>query len=205
MIGGVTAGIIWALVGKVFTAVILYSSQMVAVYTGFAIVLTTLIWVYLSWLILLIGAQLAFYVQFPQYLRHGLEDIELSASDREQVALSIMYLIGRDYATGKGHWNAERLAVELDVPSIALAPVLARLERGEFIVATDKDHFVPGRAPESILLSDIVNAVRTLQINRLALEVRPVPVALRIMSEAEAAVRERLGTRSLKDLISADA
>ena len=41
---------------------------MVAVYTGFAIVLTTLIWVYLSWLILLIGAQLAFYVQFPQYL-----------------------------------------------------------------------------------------------------------------------------------------
>ena len=31
----------------------LYSSQLVAVYTGFAIVLTTLIWVYLSWLILL--------------------------------------------------------------------------------------------------------------------------------------------------------
>jgi membrane protein len=73
LIGGVTAGIIWALVGKVFTAFILYSSQMVAVYTGFAIVLTTLIWVYLSWLILLIGAQLAFYLQFPQYLRHGPE------------------------------------------------------------------------------------------------------------------------------------
>src|SRR3984957_19957874 len=73
LIGGVTAGIIWALVGKVFTAVILYSSRMVAVYTGFAIVLTTLIWVYMSWLILLIGAQLAFYLQFPQYLRHGQE------------------------------------------------------------------------------------------------------------------------------------
>ena len=77
LIGGVTAGIIWALVGKVFTAFILYSSQMVAVYTGFAIVLTTLIWVYLSWLILLIGAQLAFYLQFPQYLRHGQESVEL--------------------------------------------------------------------------------------------------------------------------------
>ncbi len=84
LIGGVTAGIIWALVGKVFTAVILYSSQMVAVYTGFAIVLTTLIWVYLSWLILLIGAQLAFYLQFPQYLRHGQELIELTGADREQ-------------------------------------------------------------------------------------------------------------------------
>ena len=94
LIGGVTAGIIWALVGKVFTAVIVYSSQLVAVYSGFAIVLTTLIWVYLSWLILLIGAQLAFYVQFPQYLRHGQETIELTGSDREQVGLSIIYLSG---------------------------------------------------------------------------------------------------------------
>src|ERR1700730_7510903 len=102
LIGGVTAGLIWALVGKVFTAVIVYSSQLVAVYTGFAIVLTTLIWVYLSWLILLIGAQLAFYVQFPQYLRHGQETIELCGRDREQMGLSIMYLIGRDYEAGGG-------------------------------------------------------------------------------------------------------
>src|SRR5580698_8180117 len=113
LIGGVTAGIIWALVGKVYTAVILYSSQMVAVYTGFAIVLTTLIWVYMSWLILLIGAQLAFYVQFPQYLRHGQASIELTGSDREQVGLSIMFLIGRDYAAGKIHWTPNALASEL--------------------------------------------------------------------------------------------
>ncbi len=138
LIGGVTAGMMWALMGKVFTAVILYSSQMVAVYTGFAIVLTTLIWVYLSWLILLIGAQLAFYLQFPQYLRHGQESIELTGSDREQVGLSIMYLIGRDFGAGKTYWTAARLAAELDVPSVALAPVLARLERGGLIVATEK-------------------------------------------------------------------
>ena len=100
LIGGVTAGVIWALVGKAFTAFIVYSSQMVAVYTGFAIVLTTLIWVYLSWLILLIGAQLAFYVQFPQYLRYGHQTSELTGSAREQIGLSVMYLIGRDYQRG---------------------------------------------------------------------------------------------------------
>jgi membrane protein len=37
-----------------------------------------LIWIYVSWLILLIGAQLACYVQFPAYLRHGRELIERS-------------------------------------------------------------------------------------------------------------------------------
>src|SRR6202049_4364215 len=161
LIGGVTAGVIWALVGKVFTAVIVYSSQLVAVYTGFAIVLTTLIWVYLSWLILLIGAQLAFYVQFPQYLRHGQEAIELSGRDREQMGLSIMFLIGRDYGAGKAFWSTARLAAELDVPGIALGPVLARLERGGLIVVTDKEQYVPGRDPGGILLPDILDAVGT--------------------------------------------
>src|SRR6202034_4931111 len=112
---GLSACVIWALVGKVFTAVIVYSSQMMAVYTGFAIVLTTLIWVYLSWLILLIGAELAFYVQFPQYLPHGRESIHLTGSVREQLALSVMYLIARDYAQGDTNWNAKRLIDDLDL------------------------------------------------------------------------------------------
>jgi membrane protein len=202
LIGGVTAGVIWALVGKVFTAVILYSSQMVAVYTGFAIVLTTLIWVYLSWLILLIGAQLAFYVQFPQYLRHGQAAIELTASDREQAGLSIMYLIGRDYGAGKTYWNASRLATELDVPGTALAPVLARLERSGLIIATEKEQFLPGRDPSGILLTDILDALRTLHIARLCVEVHSVPSAIRIMREAESATRQRLGSRTLKDMIA---
>jgi membrane protein len=204
LIGGVTAGVIWALVGKVFTAVIVYSSQLVAVYTGFAIVLTTLIWVYLSWLILLIGAQLAFYVQFPQYLRHGQETIELCGRDREQMGLSIMYLIGRDYGAGDGYWDAGRLAAELDVPGIALGPVLARLERGGLIVVTEKEHYVPGRDPAGILLADILEAVRTLQIARLTIEVHRVNAGARVMRDVEAAIRERLGARSLKDLIAAE-
>jgi membrane protein len=202
LIGGLTAGIIWALVGKAFTAVIVYSSQMVAVYTGFAIVLTTLIWVYLSWLILLIGAQLAFYLQFPQYLRHGQDSIELAGRDREEVGLSIMYLIGRDFEAGMSFWNAGRISAELDVPGTALAPVLTCLERSGLIVATEKEHFVPGRNPESILVADILDAVRTLQFGRLLIEVRPAGCAAEVMSRVEAAIRERLGTQTLKDLIS---
>jgi membrane protein len=203
LIGGVTAGIVWALVGEVFTTVIVYSSRMVAVYTGFAIVLTTLIWVYLSWLILLFGAQLAFYLQFPQYLRHGQEAVELTASDREQVALSILYLIGRDFASGTRYWDTGRLAAEFDVPSIVLAPVLARLERSGLLLATEKEQFVPGRDPAGILLADILDAVRTLQIGPMTIEVHRLSNTSEVMREVEAAVRERLGTQSLKDLIAA--
>jgi membrane protein len=203
LIGGVTAGIIWALVGKVFTAVILYSSQLMAVYTGFAIVLTTLIWVYLSWLILLIGAQLAFYVQCPQYLRHGQEQVELTGSAREQAGLSVMYLIGRDYGAGKNYWTSNGLAAALDLPSTALAPVLACLERGGLIVATEKEQFLPARDLTGIQLINVVDAVRTRPPGRFMIDMRPVPSAVLVMSEVEAAIREQLGEQSLKDFIAA--
>jgi membrane protein len=203
LIGGVTAGIIWALVGQAFTAFIVYSSQMMAVYTGFAIVLTTLIWVYLSWLILLIGAQLACYVQFPRYLRHGREAVALSGSAREQVGLSIMYLIGRDYRRGAPQWSAGGLAAELDIPDPALAPILACLQKTGLIVATGADLFLPGRDPEGIALAAVIDAMRTREGGQPALAGRPVAPTALVMIDIEAAMRQQLGNRSLKDLIAA--
>jgi membrane protein len=201
LIGGITSGLIWALVGKVFTAFIVYSSSLVAIYTGFAIVLTTLIWVYWSWLILLIGAQLAFYLQFPQYLRHGQESFELTGRDREQVALSVMYLIGRDYA-GKTAWTAHALAASLDMPSVALSPLLYSLEKAGLILATEAEQFVPGRDPAEIRLSEILDTVRAQHSGRLAIAIRNVGPAAALLRKIESAMQEPLKNRSLKDLIA---
>jgi membrane protein len=201
LIGGITAGIIWAVVGQVFTAFILYSSQMMAVYTGFAIVLTTLVWVYLSWLIFLIGAELAFYVQFPQYLPHGRDSIHLAGSVREQLALSLMYLIARDHAQGGAHWNPMRLMAELDMPGASLAPVIASLEKAGLFVATESGDFLPGRDPKDIRIASIIEAVRAPQSGAPA--GRAAAPAARVMREMEAALMHSLGDRSLEDLTAA--
>jgi membrane protein len=203
VIGGVTAGVIWALVGKVFTAVILYSGQLMAVYSGFAIVLTTLIWVYLSWEILLIGAGFAFYLQFPQYLRHGQEAIELNACAQEQIALSVMYLIARDYTAGVADWTPDRLAAQLEVPGSALAPILVALERASLTVATEKESLVPGREPGHILLMTILDVARSTHAGRSSIEVQAAGPTGAVLDEVHAAMREGLGERSLKDLIAA--
>ena len=201
LIGGITSGVVWALVGKVFTAFIVYASSLVAIYTGFAIVLTTLIWVYVSWLILLIGAQLAFYLQFPQYLRHGQEAFELTGRDREQVALSIMYLVGRDYSAGKPPWSAHALAAELDIPSIALAPVLHCLEQNGLLLATEGEKFVPGRDIGAIRLAEIFEVVRALHSGRLAIAIHSVGPAVALLNEVESSMEAPLKARTLKDFI----
>ena len=80
--------------GNVFTALVVYSTRLTLVYAGFAIIVAALLWTYFGWLILLVGAQLSFYVQHPNYLRLGLTELRLSAVQREQLTLKMMYLIG---------------------------------------------------------------------------------------------------------------
>jgi membrane protein len=203
LIGGITAGIIWALVGKVFTVFFVFSSSMVAVYTGFAIVLITLLWIHLSWLILLIGAQLAFYLQFPQYLRYGQRSFELTGRDCEQVALSLMYLIGRCYTAGRAAaCTAPKLAAELDTPGILIAPILGCLEGCGLIVVTVRGQFIPARDLDRIGLTEILDCVRSFHGSRSAVAIRRIDPAVAVLKEVESAMREPLGNRSLKDLVA---
>jgi len=200
LIGGVTGGIAWALMGQIFTALLLYSSQMMAVYTGFTIVLTTLIWVYLSWLILLMGAELAFYVQFPQYLPLGHDLVAVEGRAREQLALSIMYFVARDYRRGLPPWSARRLAAQLDVPVDALAPLLESCEKAGLLAVTDKEQFLPGRDPQGISLAAIVAVART-PLRERAAPLADVPAAVKVMAQIDGLLGRELGTRTLKDLI----
>ncbi|HUX72980.1 MAG TPA: YhjD/YihY/BrkB family envelope integrity protein [Steroidobacteraceae bacterium] len=203
LIGGIAAGVAWVLVGKMFAAFILYSSQLLAVYTSFAVVLTTLIWVYVSWLILLIGAQFAFYLQHPQYLRHGQDIVDLSGDAGERAGLMVMWLIGRDHASGVCRWSAGLLAAELDIPGAALDPVLESLERAGLIVAADQDRFLLGRDARDVALIDVWTAVRSQQRSRSPLHVRTAAPAEELMRQVQSAVHERLAGRTLYDFIAA--
>ena len=67
-VGGVVAGILWQSNDWAFATFVASSSNYVVIYSSFAILILLLIWLYLNWLILLLGAQVAFYIQYPQYM-----------------------------------------------------------------------------------------------------------------------------------------
>jgi len=201
LIGGATAGFLWAAVGAGFTAFVRYSTQLVAVYTGFAIVITALIWVYLSWLILMIGAQLSFYVQNPHYLRRGHEHLTLANALAERLALNVMYLVGRSYQSGERVWTTNLLAQRFDIPSITLAGVVRALEQAGLVVATEDEYLVPGRDMNGIELCQIVEAVRGPRGAGTIATARTEPAIDGIASGAEQAMRERMAGRTLGALV----
>ena len=133
---------------------------MVAIYAGFAIFLAALIWIYVSWLILLIGAQLSFYVQNPRYLRVGQAPLRLTSALRERLAFTVMLLIARKFVAGEPPWQQRELAEDLQIPGSALATVIGSLERAGLVTLTEDEELMPARDLESIALCDVLNAVR---------------------------------------------
>ena len=61
--GGIFATFIWKLAGYLFSAFIVNSSNYDAIYAGFAALIIFLIWLYVSWLIFLLGGKLTYYLQ----------------------------------------------------------------------------------------------------------------------------------------------
>ena len=66
----------------------------------------------MSWLILMVGAAVAFYYQHPEYLTEESEEARLSGRIREKPALLIMFAIGQNLYEAKSPWTADGLAVD---------------------------------------------------------------------------------------------
>ncbi|MDE2250491.1 MAG: YihY/virulence factor BrkB family protein [Gammaproteobacteria bacterium] len=198
LVGGITAGILWAAIGRVFTAFVLLSTRLAIVYAGFAIFIAALIWIYFGWLILLVGAQLSFYVQNPSYLRIGLREPRLSNSETEQLALSIMYLVARSHLRGGMRWSINALAAELALPGVAVTRSADALEAAGLLVSTGEETLLPGRDAGYIPLQEILAVARASgSVHGDGRHAAP-PAVSQLYGEFEGAWRERLGARSLE-------
>ena len=199
--GALVAGVLWAAVGKMFTAFVVYSTRLTIVYAGFAFIVAALLWTYFGWLILLAGAQLSFYVQNPAYLRLGLQPLRLSAVELEQLSLRLMYFAGRTHVAGGRRWSVNRLANELGLPGIGVAQVATALERAGLLIVTDDDELLPARDIGTIGVYEILDIARNQRSGHVAPRNLPVPPVDRLLASLEEARRSRCGELTLRDLV----
>lgn len=205
LVGGVTAGVLWAAVGKIFTTLVVASTRLTIVYAGFALIVAALVWTYFGWLILLVGAQISFYVQNPNYLRLGLTELRLANVEVEELALKVMYLVGRGHLTGDTRWTVNTLARALGMPGIAIARVVAALEGGRLLIATDDERLLPARDAGRIPLREILEVARSQRSGPQAATSLRVPAVERLSARLEAAWRESCEGRTLRDLLEESA
>ncbi len=158
--GGLTGGILWATVGHLFTRFVVNATRNVDIYASFAIVIIALMWLYVSWLILLIGAQTAFYLQKPEYLRIGYKPLNVGNRLREKIGLELMFEAARRFRDGKSPVTVDEIAEQIDQPGLVISPVLRRLQNAGLIAASGKSGLIPGRDPNTIKVSEVLGAIR---------------------------------------------
>ena len=158
--GGVSAALIWKGLGWFFAIFVAESSRYAAIYSAFATILLFMLWLYLSWLVFLLGARVAFYVQFPQNIAS-----RLSPACRGQVetlGLQLIYLIIRRFYEGDVAASARELANLIHVPLSSVSPVLDLLVKHKILLIVEGaiPRYAVARAPETLYLKDVVELLR---------------------------------------------
>ena len=126
--GAVVAALLWKLNGWVFTLFVAGSTNYSAIYSSFAVVIIFMIWLYLNWLILLIGASVSFYHQHPERTSTRQQVLRLSTRLREKIGLLVMLRIGQSFHHDSDMLTRQQLSQNLDIAGEALSLVIEPLE-----------------------------------------------------------------------------
>ena len=201
LLGGLVGGILWAGTGFVFATFVATSARTITIYATFAIVIMALIWLYLCWLILLIGALVSFYAQNPEHLRVGYRTVSVGNRQRELIAFSIMIEAATAFRNDMSQPTVTDVAGQLRLPELLVAPIINRLVAAGLLSRTGKDQLFPQRDPNGINLKQVINAVREPQFMDVFPEGRWTELVTDISGRVNSALDGELAGQSLYDIL----
>jgi membrane protein len=170
LLGGLVAGILLQL-NSWFS--VIYMSRVLVyrqIYGGMAVLPLFLIGLYLSWLLVLLGAQVTYAFQNRRaYIQERRAD-NVNQRGREFVAVRLMARIAHLFEMGKRPPTALEMAEGFGVPLRLVGQVLSTLlEAGLLVeVGGQETAYFPGRPLDHITVEDILEALRTGQGKELA-------------------------------------
>jgi membrane protein len=162
-LAAIISAVFWIIIGIVFSLLVVSSAKYAVLYSAFASLVLFMLWLLVSWMLVLIGARGAYLLQYPDYIVESSVDLELSIEQEERLALRVLQLVGAHFYTGQPAWTLEQLASHLKVPWISLERMLTILSKGRYVQSTgdDTSRYVPGRPFEEVKLSEVLHYIRT--------------------------------------------
>lgn len=168
-VGGAVGGVLWHL-NNYFS--VLYISRWVSnskIYGSLAIIPVFMAGLYMSWLILLFGAQVAYAFQNRSAYLQEKQSENVNQRGREFVALRLMACIGQRFQRGELPATVSDMAEGLSVPSRLIQQIMETLLAARLVVEVngDEDGYAPARPLEQITCHDILLAMRAGQGHEL--------------------------------------
>ena len=161
----VVAGSLWNVAKLLYAAYATHALSTRNVYGSLATVPLFILWIYLSWLLVLVGAQLAFAFQHASTYYKDQLALEANQAYRERVACRAFLEIARDFYLGRAPTQPDALAENLGIPRRLLEIVVSDLRQGgllrEVEVSGGEAGLVPAKDLERVTVADVVNLFRS--------------------------------------------
>lgn len=204
--GGVVAGTLWEAAKQLYALYAAFALSVPSVYGSLAAVPLFILWLYVSWVVALLGATLTFALQNAQtYEPESQREKRRTQHDRELLAVRLLFAVSDSFAAGKGPVPAQVLLDRVIVAPRFARRVLAELVDAGLLVETvsagaEDPAYVPGRPLEALSIHDVIRVMRGVgaesevvlaEDDRLGQRVRE------LLGQGEAAVEAALGSATL--------
>ena len=165
LIAGVVAGTLFQLVQWAYINLQIGAAQYSAVYGSFAALPLFLVWLQMSWLILLFGAEIAFAVQNVHTYEFEPDCLSISHSRKMLLSLLIAKLVVTRFCEGKPAWDASEISRALEIPIRLVRQILHELvESGVLSEIRKREEgkevlYQPARDVETLTIKWVVDAL----------------------------------------------
>lgn len=157
MAGGVVAGIILEITQNLYFHFQIGAAKYNAIYGAMAQLPVFLVWIYISWAVTLLGAEVAWAVQVEQQRRQAGEIDLPAASPLECLHLELLRLVATRYQVGEGASAASQIAALTGLAPVTCTVVLDALTDANLLLSDDGNPigYVPARPADTLTLHEV--------------------------------------------------
>ena len=205
LVGGTLAGVAWHIYNQLGFLLASRAVNASAIYGGLALIPLLMGGLYMVWLTVLFGSQVAYAFQNrAAYLQEQLAE-NVNQRGREFVALRLMTCIGQRFHRGLPPVTIKEISAELGVPSKLAQQVLRTLLAARLVVEVSgvEAGYSPARALDAINCHHILLAMRATQGQELV--TRDEPVRVEVLGEfarIQAAEKAAASTVTMQALVN---
>lgn len=167
-IGALLAGIAWQIANLYFTKFFVMSFQTgfkEALYSGFASLPLILIWLYLAWTVVLLGAEISYAHQNQSKMTWDIRNTTYSYRFRENVAMHILLYIYKKFITGEDASGYSEIKENFHLPERLINEILGNLIDLKFIYTLEgeerESRYTAAKNPEKLTVHDILDGLRS--------------------------------------------
>jgi membrane protein len=172
-----------------------------SVYGPLGLVPLALVWIYVSWLLVLLGAEITHALQNLRLLEAEERRRQNDAPINGLLAAQLLAAVADTHESGGAGHPKDRLVTEFGLPPEIVEQIAARLKTRGLIaeVHGDINGYIPGRAAGAITLDEVLAAFRSSDIEIAHGATSPALAAL--VTELEEGRRRRIAGVTIADLL----